>query len=167
MMDYILLLISFVCIILGILGSFLPVLPGPILSWLGILLLYFIPGIPFDFWLLGITLLLTIFITILDYIIPGQGTKRFGGSKYGILGTNIGLVVGIFAPIPFGFIIGPFVGAFLGELLFDNKDFLKSIKSASGSLIGFLASTFIKFVFCMCFLGYFIYLVFLNKNIWV
>jgi uncharacterized protein len=166
-MDYILLAISFILIVMGVLGSFLPILPGPPFSWLGILVLYFIPDVPNNNIFLGITLILTIFITVLDYIIPAKGTKAFGGSKYGIWGTNIGLIVGIIAPIPFGFILGPFFGALLGELLFDNKNFINSLKAASGSVLGFLASTFIKFVFSICFLGYFFYLVFIYKGIWI
>ena len=97
-------------------------MPGPPLSWIGLLILYTTPDIPFDYTLLSITFVITLIIAILDYVIPAQGTKRFGGSKYGIWGTNIGLIVGIFAPIPFGFIIGPFVGAFIGELIFNQSD---------------------------------------------
>lgn len=156
-MDLILLLLGFVCMILGILGSFLPVIPGPLVSWIGLLLLDFTEAVPMNFWILGITFLVMLAITILDYIIPAQGTKRFGGSKYGIWGTNIGLVVGIFAPIPLGFIIGPFAGALIGELLFDSKDHRRALKAATGSFIGFLASTFIQFVVCMVFFGIFIW----------
>ena len=165
-MDYILLAISFIFIILGILGSFLPVLPGPPFSWLGILFLYFVKGISFNYTVVILLFIIMAVITVLDYVIPAQGTKRFGGSKYGVWGTNIGLIFGIFAPIPFGFILGPFLGAFLGELLFDNKDFKRSLKSASGSILGFLASTFVKFIFAMCFMGYFIYMVLQYKSIW-
>ena len=69
-------------------------------------------------------------ITILDYVIPAQGTKRFGGSKYGVWGTNIGLVIGIISPIPFGFVLGPFVGAFIGELIYNSKDSKRALKAA-------------------------------------
>ena len=116
-MDIVLLIIGFACMIAGILGSFLPVLPGPGLSLIGLVLLYFTNAVPMNYWMLGVCSVITIVISILDYVIPAKGTKRFGGSTYGIWGTNIGLVVGIFAPIPFGFIIGPFVGAFVGELI--------------------------------------------------
>jgi len=155
-MDIALLLVGFCCMILGILGSFLPVLPGPGLSWLGILLLYLTHAVPMNYWVLGVTLLITVVISVLDYTIPAQGTKRFGGSSYGIWGTNIGLVVGIFAPIPFGFLIGPFVGAFIGELIYNSTDHKRALKAATGSFVGFLVSTFMKFVVCMIFLGLFI-----------
>src|SRR5688500_8554193 len=100
-MDGILLILGFLLMIAGIAGSFVPVLPGPPMSWLGLLLLYLTEAVAFNYWLLGITLALTVIITVLDFVVPARGTKKFGGSKYGIWGTNIGLVVGIFAPIPF------------------------------------------------------------------
>jgi uncharacterized protein len=163
-MDVLLLIVGFVCMIAGIFGSFMPVLPGPSISWVGLLLLYFTVGVLMNYWILGITLGITIVITVLDYVIPAKGTKRFGGSSYGVWGTNIGLIVGIFAPIPLGFIIGPFVGAFVGELIYNSKDHGRALKSATGSLLGFLASSFMKFVVCMMFLGLFVWIVWQNKT---
>ena len=155
-MDIALLLIAFILMIVGILGSFLPVLPGPPISWVGLLLLYLTKAVPMSYTVLGVTLFVALVVGILDYVIPAKGTKRFGGSKYGIWGTNIGLVIGIFAPIPFGFIIGPFVGAFVGEMINDSKDSQKAFKAATGSFIGFLASTFMKFVVSVVFFGLFL-----------
>nr|WP_317631770.1 DUF456 domain-containing protein [uncultured Flavobacterium sp.] len=165
-MEYFLLIISLLLIVVGLFGSFLPVLPGPPISWLGILLLYFVPGIEMDYWFLGISLFVTLTLVILDYVIPAQGTKKFGGTKYGVWGTNIGLVVGIFAPIPLGFIIGPFVGAFVGELIYNSKDVNRAAKAATGSFVGFLLSSFLKFVLCAAFLGYFIHMVIKYWTIW-
>ena len=162
-MDTLLLIIGLICMILGILGSFLPVLPGAILSWIGLLILHLIAKIPMNYWVLGITLVITIVISILDFVIPAKGTKRFGGSSYGIWGTNIGLIVGIFAPIPFGFIIGPFLGAFIGEMLHNSSDHKRALKAATGSFIGFLASNFIQFVVCVGFLGLFLSVVWRNR----
>lgn len=163
-MDLLLLTIGFVLMILGVFGSFMPVLPGPSLSWIGLAMLYFTSAVPVNYWILGITFVVTVAISILDYVIPSKGTKRFGGSSSGIWGTNIGLIVGIFAPIPFGFIIGPFVGAFVGELVYDYKDHHRALKAATGSFIGFLASSFMKFVICMMFLGLFVWIVWNNKS---
>jgi uncharacterized protein len=161
-MDLLLLILGFVLVILGVFGSFLPVLPGPSLSWFGLALLYFTKAVPANYWILGISFLITLIVSILDYVIPAKGTKKFGGSSYGIWGTNIGLIVGILAPIPFGFIIGPFVGAFVGELIYDNKDHGRALKAATGSFIGFLASSFMKFVLCMMYLGLFCWIVLLD-----
>lgn len=164
-MEILLLIIGFLLVIVGILGSFLPALPGPPLSWLGLLCLYFIPGIEWNYWLLGITLFITLLAVVLDYVIPAQGTKRFGGSKYGIWGTNIGLIIGLFIP-PFGFIIGPFVGAFIGEMIYNSQDSSRALKAATGSFLGFLASTFFKFIVAVGLFGTFIYLVWTNQSIW-
>lgn len=165
-MDYLLLLAGFCCMIAGIIGSFLPVLPGPTLSWVGILLVYLSPKIPYNYWILSITFIIALVIAVLDYIIPAKGTKRFGGSKYGIWGTNIGLLVGLLAPIPFGFIIGPFMGALIGELIYNKKDHNRALKAATGSFIGFLASTFMKFLVAMVYLGLFVMIVLKNSSIY-
>lgn len=164
-MDLILVFLGFICMIIGILGSFLPVLPGLTSCWVGLLLLYLTKAVENNYWILGITLVVTIVITILAYTIPAKGTKRYGGSSYGVWGTNIGLIVGILAPIPLGFIIGPFVGAFLGELIFDSKNHQRALKAATGSFLGFLASSFINFMFCIIFFGLFISIVWRYKSV--
>ncbi|MDN3664578.1 DUF456 domain-containing protein [Algibacter miyuki] len=154
-MDIILIIIATLFMLLGIMGSFLPVLPGPLTSWLGLLIAHFTDAIPMNKTFLIITLLIATAIWILDYIIPVIGTKRFGGTRYGVIGTTIGLIVGLFAPIPGGIIIGPFLGALNGELI--NKNDIKTAsKAAFGSFIGFLTSTFIKFVVAIIYLGLFI-----------
>ncbi len=165
-MDYILLLLGLFLMILGVLGSFLPVLPGVPLSWLGLMLLYCTKAVPLSYMVLIITLLITIIVSVLDYTIPAQGTKRFGGSTYGVWGTNIGLVIGIIAPIPLGFIIGPFLGALLGELLYNSQDHKRAFKAATGSFIGFLASTFLKFIVCIAFLGFYFVKVWEYRSAW-
>lgn len=164
-MDLLLVLLGFICMIVGLFGSFLPVLPGLSSCWVGLLLLYLTKAVENNYWVLGIALLITITITVLDYVIPAKGTKKFGGSSYGIWGTNIGLIVGILAPIPFGVIIGPFVGAFVGELIYDSKNHKRALKAATGSLLGFLASSFINFLFCVIFLGIFLNIVWKYRTI--
>ena len=144
-MDLLLIIISAVLIISGIIGSFMPILPGPLTSWFGLFILNLISSVEIDSTLLIITFIIAITIFILDSLIPIYGSKYFGATKYGIIGASIGLVIGIITPIPFGILIGPILGALIGELLFNN-DLKKSIKSSIGVLIGFVASSFIKFV---------------------
>lgn len=158
-MDIILLIIGFVLIIGGIIGSFLPVIPGPITSWFGLVCIYLTSSIEINYWVLTITFIIAIGIFILDYFIPAMGAKRFGGSKYGVIGTTIGLILGLIFFPPFGIIIGPFLGALIGELLF-GKQTNAAVKAAFGSLLGLLSSVFLKFIVAIIYAGIFIWLVF-------
>ena len=156
-MDIFLLLVSGIFMLLGIAGSFLPVLPGPLTSWIGLLILHLTDAVPLSWIFLIITLIIAVLILVLDYIIPALGTKKFGGSKAGVIGTTLGLLVALFFPIFgfFGIIIWPFVGALVGELL-NRTDSDKVVKAALGSFIGFLTGTFLKFITAIIFLGIYI-----------
>jgi uncharacterized protein YqgC (DUF456 family) len=156
-MDIVLLVLGFILMLMGILGSFLPVLPGTPISWLGLLALYLTEAIPNDWWFLGITLAVALIVFAMDYLIPALGTRKFGGTRAGMIGTTLGLLVAIVFPILgiLGIIIWPFVGAFLGELL-NKADQKSALKAAFGSFIGFLTGTFLKFVVTIIFMGLFI-----------
>lgn len=164
-MEIVLLVLGLVLMLVGILGSILPVLPGVPISWLGLVVLYLAPSIEFDWIFITVTGIVAIGLYILDYVIPAMGTKKFGGSKAGAWGTTIGLVIGIIAPIPFGILIGPFIGALVGELLFNKTEGTLAFKAAIGSFIGFLASTFIKFLATVVYLGLFIYKVWVFRDL--
>ena len=156
-MDLLFVIVGLLLMLLGIIGSILPILPGTPISWLGLIVLYLSPSLPFPWTFIVITGVVAIAIYVLDYIIPAVGTKKFGGSRAGAWGATIGLIVGILAPIPLGILIGPFVGALIGELVFNETKGPQAFKAAIGSFFGFLASTFIK-LFVTCFyLGLFIY----------
>jgi uncharacterized protein YqgC (DUF456 family) len=150
-MSILLISLGFICCIVGIIGSLLPVLPGLPISWLGILLLYFVPEIDLSSNLLWITLGITIFIFVLEYLIPIMGIKKFGGSKYGMYGAGVGLVVGLFTPIPFSILAFPFLGAYVAEIIFSKMENKQALRAAFGSFIGFLASTFIEFMAALTF----------------
>jgi len=156
-MDIALVILGFIFMIVGILGSFLPILPGPPLSWVGLLLLNLTKAIPLDWWFLAVTLVIATLILAMDYIIPAIGTKKFGGSKVGMIGTTLGLVVALIFPIfgVFGIIIWPFLGAFVGEII-NKADKKTALKAAFGSFLGFLTGTFLKFMVAMVYLGLFI-----------
>ena len=145
-MEIFLFLLGSVLIIVGILGAFLPILPGPLTSWFGLLTIYSSEQIEFNWSFLSSTLSIALAVMILDYIIPVIGTKHFGGSKYGVYGTTIGLIIGIFIPIPLGILVGCFLGAFIGELLLDTKDLKRASKAAFGAFLGFLTSSLLKFI---------------------
>jgi uncharacterized protein len=142
MSDYILLILGIILMLLGLIGCLAPVLPGPPLSFLGILLLHFSRFGDFTTTALISFAAITIVVSVLDYVVPIWGTRRFGGSKYGTRGATIGLVIGIFLG-PAGIIIGPFAGAFVGELLFKD-DFKYALKAGFGSLLGFMTGIGLK-----------------------
>ncbi len=163
-MDIALTILGLFFMCLGLIGSILPVLPGPPLSWIGLLLLYLTNAIPNDWMFLTITLIIALVVFALDYIIPAIGTKKFGGSKAGMIGTSIGLIIGILAPIPGGIIIGPFVGALIGELT-NKADTQTALKAAFGSFLGFVTSTLLKFIVAIIYFGLFIKIFWEYKSI--
>ena len=137
--------------IAGIVGSIVPALPGPPLSWLGLLFLYLWgggtdgDGNPMTLTFLLIWLAVTVIVTILDYVVPAYFTKLTGGSKAGGWGSTIGLFVGLlFGPI--GMIVCSLLGAFLGEFVFAKKSAGTSVVSALGAFLGFLFGTGIKLI---------------------
>jgi len=164
-MDLVFIICGLILMFIGIIGSVLPILPGVLISWLGLLMLYFAPSLPFDSFFIIVTGIVALTLYILDYIIPALGTKKFGGSKAGMWGTTIGLIVGIIAPIPFGILIGPFVGAFIGETVFNKTEGPAAFKAAIGSFIGFLGSTFIKFIATVIYFGMFVYQLMANWDV--
>jgi uncharacterized protein YqgC (DUF456 family) len=148
-MDVLLAIVSALLLILGIIGSIIPGLPGPPLSWLGILLIHFTSYASYSATFLIITAIIMLVITVLDYYIPIWGTKKFGGTRAGVIGSTVGLLVGLIFS-PFGLIniiLGPFVGAFIGEMMVNSKESGKALKSATGSFIGFLLGTGMKLAF--------------------
>jgi uncharacterized protein len=155
-MDLILISLAALLMVVGILGSFLPMLPGIPLSWAGLLLLHFTEAIPMNYTFLSITFLITLIVFVLQYAIPALGTRYLGGSKFGMIGATIGLVAGIFIPIPFAILFVPFAGAYLGELI-NKSDSRNAFKAASGSFLGLIASTFMEFVVTAIFFVLFLY----------
>lgn len=143
-METILVIIGVILIIGGFLGSFLPVLPGPPVSYVGLLLLQFTANPPFTLTFLVVWALIVGTVMILDNVVPAYGTKKFGGSPYGIWGSMIGLVIGVFFP-PAGLVAGPLAGAFIGEFVAGKKS-NQAFRSAFGSFIGFLAGTLLKVI---------------------
>lgn len=144
-MDYVLIAFGIVFMLAGIAGCVLPLLPGPPLNYIGLLMLHFTAGFQFSTRFLVIWAIITAVVYALDYAIPVWGTKKFGGSKQGVWGSVIGLVAGLFFFPPFGIIIGPFLGAVAGELV-AGKDSRAALKSGFGSFIGFLTGTLIKLI---------------------
>jgi uncharacterized protein YqgC (DUF456 family) len=153
-LDIFLLVFSIVLLFGGIIGCILPVIPGPPLSYIALLLLNFTRFAGFTPAFLWIAAGITIVITVLDYILPAMGTKNLGGSRAGTIGSILGMIVGIFIIPPWGIIVGSFAGAFVGELII-GRDTNSALKSGLGSFIGFVFGTLAKFVICIVFAYYY------------
>lgn len=154
MSDYILLILGIIFMVIGIIGCLVPVLPGPPISFLGILLLHFTRFSQFPPATLITLGIITVIVTVLDYIVPVWGTKRFGGSKYGTRGATVGLVIGFFLG-PLGIILGPLIGAFVGEMIFKD-DLNYAFKAGFGSLLGFLTGIGLKLAASFAMTFYFV-----------
>lgn len=153
-MELIVTILSIGCIIAGFVGSFLPVVPGPPISYLGLLLLQLTTPAPFGWQFMIIWALVVGALMILDNVIPAWGTKKFGGSAYGIWGSIIGLVVGVFFS-PVGIVVGPLAGAFIGELVAGQSSD-KAFRAALGSFAGLLGATLLK-VIAAGMMGYYVF----------
>lgn len=160
-MDIVLLILGLILIIAGIIGCILPAIPGPPLSYIGLLLLHFTSKAEITTFTLILTGVFVIIATILDYVVPIWGTKKAGGSKWGTRGSGIGLIIGLFFS-PIGIFVGPFLGALVGELLFHyyhKKDaseiekFNKSLKAAFGSFLGLMFGVVLKLI-VSCFIAF-------------
>lgn len=132
----------------GVVFCLVPVVPGPILSYCAILSLYLLrrSGVP-SLTLVIVTGVLTLCVVVLDMVMPSVGAKRFDCSKLGILGSVVGAIVGLFF-FPWGLVVGPFLGAFAGELL-AGKQIGSSLKGALGAFVGYVAGIMLKIGWCL------------------
>ncbi|MFA5659597.1 MAG: DUF456 domain-containing protein [Oscillospiraceae bacterium] len=152
-MDAFLIFSGIILLLVGLSGCLIPGIPGPPLAYLSLLCMHFTKQHSFDWLALTIWAVITIIVTVLDYYIPVWGTKKFGGTRYGVWGSTIGLIIAVLI-LPFlgiiigpfgltGILIGPFAGAVIGETVAgQSKE--RAIKAGIGSFIGFLAGTMMK-----------------------
>lgn len=131
--------------IIGLIGVIVPVLPGTILSYAGLVCLYFTPTTTITMTELIIWGVISVIVVVLDYILPGYFSKVFGGTKSGITGATVGTFVGIFFGLP-GIILGPFVGAVFGEMIGGKISFGEALTVGFGSMLSFLVGSGIKLI---------------------
>lgn len=150
-MEIFLLLLGVIGLLVGLAGAVLP-LPGPPLSYAGMWALHYSGYVRFSDESLIVFGVLTFLVFVLDYYVPIWGTKKYGGSKWGMIGAAIGLVVGLFMG-PFGMFIGAFAGAFLGEYIYKRNEKI-ALKAAYGSFLGLMAGIFVKVMLCLVMIVY-------------
>lgn len=151
-MDWLIIVLGALLGIIGVAGSLLPALPGPPIAYAGLWLQQLRDPNPFTLKFLLIWGALTLVTMILDYYVPIWGTKKFGGTKYGVWGCTLGFLAAFWMG-PWGVIVGPFVGAFLGELL-ARQNSANALKAAMGSFFGFLTGSFLKLLVCFFMIYY-------------
>jgi len=151
-MDILLLIAGIACLLIGLAGAVLP-LPGPPLSFAGLILLHISRFAEFSQTVLYTLGFVTIVIAVLDYYIPVWGTKKFGGTRFGAIGATVGMLAGFLFIPAIGIFVGTFLGAFLGELIGKTK-VKDALKSAFGSFIGFLTGIVMKVILCLIMIGY-------------
>ena len=152
-MDLVLIIGAFALLAAGILGAVVPVLPGPPLSYAGLLLMqwsgYVRPGLRyFSVAFLLLWAGITLFVSIMDYFLPSLLTKQFGGSRAASVGSFLGLIAGIFFFPPWGMIMGPFLGAFMGELIHNRANGARALKVALGAFLAFIVGSGAKLIAC-------------------
>ena len=148
MWSTVLIVLAIILCITGIIGSVVPGLPGPPLSWVGVLLAYLshkLGGADMSMTSVLIWLGVTVVVSVLDYTIPARFTKLAGGTKAGSTGATIGMILGMFLT-PIGMIPCSLLGAFLAEWLQENKSIGGALKSAVGTFIGFMLGSGLKII---------------------
>lgn len=153
-MELFLAFIAILLLIIGLIGCFIPVLPGPPIAYLALLLAQLGPKVPFSFKFMLVMGLLVAAVTLLDYMIPALGAKKWGGSRYGVIGALAGVLVSFFVFPPFGILVFPLLGAILGEYL-KGSGSDKAFKAGFGTLIGLLMGTMLKFSITLIIAYYF------------
>lgn len=145
-MDIVWFVLGGMLVLVGIVGCFLPILPGPSIAFVGLWIQQLKSVAPYTAQFLWMWAGITLLVTVLDYWVPVYATKKWGGSKAGIIGCALGLLAGLWFG-PLGIILGLMLGAFAGEVL-ANKNSTHALRSAMGSFIGFLAGTVLKLIAC-------------------
>jgi len=145
-MEIVLLILAFICLAVGIIGCIVPGLPGTPIAYAGLWIAQATDRVDFSWQILLVWGIVTIVVSVLDYVVPAWGTKKFGGTKFGVWGSTIGLIIGLFFGA-WGVILGPLVGAIIGEL-FGGKEVSEALRAGWGSFVGLLCGTILKLICC-------------------
>lgn len=146
----VLLILAVICAVVGVIGSIVPGLPGPPVSWVGLLFAFLAKGTdsagePMTLTFLLVWLAITVVVSVLDWVVPGMFTRVTGGHKSAGVGAVVGLIAGMFIP-PLGMILGSLLGAFIAEFFIEDQGAWASFKSSVGAFLGFLFGTGIKLI---------------------
>ena len=145
-----------ILLVIGLVGAIVPLIPGVPIAWVGL----FIYAIATGFERISIAAIVIFFVlmlltVLLDFLAPMLGASKYRASRWGITGAFLGFIVGIFVLGIWGIILGPLVGAFLGELIARRKP-KQALGSAFGAFLGFIAGVLFKVILVLVMAGFFI-----------
>lgn len=146
--DWVLITLWILLILWWLIGSVAPVLPWPMLSLIGLLIVHWSQKVEFSWAVLVVAIIAVVVSMVLDYYLPIRWTTRYGGTKAGVVGSTIGMIAGIFLFPPLGMIVLPCVGAFLGEYYISRLHGKAALRAARWSFVGFMLGTGYKLVLC-------------------
>ena len=151
-----LVILGLILSLIGLAGCILPVVPGPPLSFVALIILSIAKGwqvfSPAFLWIMaGITIL----VTVLDYVVPAAGAKKYGASKFGVWGSVLGMLIGLFFFPPWGMLVGAFLGALVGELIVGKKG-RQALKAGWGVFVGNLVGVGLKLAASAVMLFYYV-----------
>ena len=140
-MDILLVVLAFALMAIGLLGAIIPGIPGPPLSYAGLLVLQWSGHGGFSTVFLLVWAGIAAVVTIIDYILPSFLTRRFGGSRAASIGSLLGLLAGVLFFPPLGLLLGSFLGALVGELIHNGSNGPKALKVAFGAFVAFIVGS--------------------------
>ena len=153
-MSAAMMLLAIVLMVIGLVGCVVPVIPGPALAYCGLLCMIPTSHAP-SMYAVAVFGAAAVVVTVLDYVVPAIGAKRFNCSRFGIWGCVLGTVVGMFF-LPLGILLGPFLGAVAGELL-ARKPAGEALRGGFGAFLGFLSGVLIKLAFCGALIAFYFF----------
>ncbi|MBT3356465.1 DUF456 domain-containing protein [bacterium] len=141
------LIVATVLVLIGIIGSLVPAVPGPTLSFGALLILYFVKGFEiFPTFSLVVFGFATVILVAMDYFAPIVGARMFGATKSGIAGALVGGLLGLLFFPPLGIFIGPFIGAVTAEIL-GGKEVKDALRAGTGTFLGSMSMLIFQFIF--------------------
>jgi uncharacterized protein len=156
MMSIVLWVLAVTLIVVGLAGTILPILPGTVLIFAGILLAAWIDGfVEISVWTVAATGVLTVISLVCDYLAAVLGAGRLGASREALIGAALGTVLGVFTGL-WGLLFMPLLGAAIGEYLV-LQDLRRAGEVGVATWVGLLVGTAVKIAIAFMMVGIFVF----------
>ena len=153
-MDVFLSILAALFAVVGLLGCIVPMLPGPPMSYAAMILVACCSYSDLGWTTMVVFFIITVAVTVLDFLLPAWMARRFGGSRAGEIGATVGMIAGFFVFPPVGILLGPFVGAVVGELVVNREDTSRAMRVGFGAFMSFIVGTGLKLIASLVMLVY-------------